>query len=624
MSEDQSYQSLKDAIEGGDLDKVKDLVENGNFDLNGPNLEENEKPLIQAVISQSPFLVEYLIEKGAKVDEAQEVLYTACKMACSYDRLNDENSSTDDLSIIRCLLENGADPSFEKLNETPLDVVCSSSEGGDEKRFEIIKVLVETGAYAERIEDPDLSPVLSTCDLGEWAIEYFKYFTEKFPSLLKSEEFKNRYLLDAAKERQFGLMEALLDVGADINAVDKHGNTPLLGFASANRVPVGHSFAKDTAFVECMRSLIEKGADPLHRSREMESTYTGRVRGGNNLFHAILEGMPTETERRIEFGYDTTGKGREFFKELLGKGVSANEKNKRVLGEGETAKEMLIEMTMVEWLDCLKEFEGGGGDVGGGSRCTFTAPAECVIAYQGTDTQEEYLNVYLKDSDEVEVTRVGTEKGSFTFTWMLPRSLQALLDALGKGTGWAHYFKNGYRGEKWDEDRPGIDFDECDWLGGNGLWPDDDEIWDENEKWVDPDLIDEYGQGGDTESIRFEPSDIHEITIRDEEGNWIRFDPMPNDYWKISQGTSKDSEKQPLDVDLVSGDEFDLIERVKEICENHSVERKIFLHRNGKLYGPYSRSSVERFLLESLASPNDWARFKGSKEWVRLEDILEG
>ena len=69
MSEDQSYQSLKDAIEGGDLDKVKDLVENGNFDLNGPNLEENEKPLIQAVISQSPFLVEYLIEKGAKVPE---------------------------------------------------------------------------------------------------------------------------------------------------------------------------------------------------------------------------------------------------------------------------------------------------------------------------------------------------------------------------------------------------------------------------------------------------------------------------------------------------------------------------------------------------------------------------
>lgn len=46
-------------------------MENGNFDLNNPNLEENEKPLIRAVISQSPVLVEYLIEKGAKVDEAE-------------------------------------------------------------------------------------------------------------------------------------------------------------------------------------------------------------------------------------------------------------------------------------------------------------------------------------------------------------------------------------------------------------------------------------------------------------------------------------------------------------------------------------------------------------------------
>ncbi len=146
MSVDQSYQSLKEAIEAGDLEKVKDLVENGNFDLNDPNLEENEKPLIRAVISQSPGLVEYLIEKGAKVDEAKEALYAACKMACSYDRLRGEETGTDDLRIIRYLLENGADPNFEKLNETPLDVVCSSSEGGYGKRLEIIKVLVETGA----------------------------------------------------------------------------------------------------------------------------------------------------------------------------------------------------------------------------------------------------------------------------------------------------------------------------------------------------------------------------------------------------------------------------------------------------------------------------------------------
>ena len=51
---------------------------------------------------------------------------------------------------------------------------------------------------------------------------------------------------------------------------------------------------------------------------------------------------------------------------------------------------------------------------------------------------------------------------------------------------------------------------------------------------------------------------------------------------------------------------------------------KIHIHRKGETYGPYSRSSVERFLLENLASPQDRAMFKGSKEWVRLEDLLRG
>ena len=95
------------------------MVENGNFDLNDPNLEENEKPLIRAVISQSPGLVEYLIEKGAKVDEAKKPSMPLVKWH-SYDRLRGEETGTDDLRIIRYLLENGADPNFE-VKRNPLD-----------------------------------------------------------------------------------------------------------------------------------------------------------------------------------------------------------------------------------------------------------------------------------------------------------------------------------------------------------------------------------------------------------------------------------------------------------------------------------------------------------------------
>jgi ankyrin repeat protein len=611
MSEDQSYQSLKEAIEAEDLEKVKDLVENGNFDLNDPNLEENEKPLIRAVISQSANLVEYLIEKGAKVDEAEEALYAACKMACSYDRLHGEDSGTDDLRIIRYLLENGADPNFEKLNETPLDVVCSSSGGGYEKRLEIIKILVETGAYDERIEDPDLSPVLLTCSLGEWAIEIFQYFTEKFPRLLKNEELKNRYLLHASEERQFGIMETLLGAGADINVVDNHGNTPLLKFASAYRVPIGHPFSKESASIDCLFSLIEKGANIKHETAR-----------GMNLLHSVLSEMPSEAERRVELGYDISGQGREFFNNMLQEGVPWNVKHRAGIGgKGKTVKEMLVENTLIDWLDCLKEFEGGGG-ADGGYQVKLEEPSECSIYYGGTEMQEQSISVSFKDGEEGDGIKIGDEETSFIFTWVLPRSLDALLDALAKGTDWIYYSEDWYR-KKWKDETPEIDFDYNEWTGGGSGFSPGITIYDSDRKEIDKERIEESGDDGDLEGISFEPSHRGNLTIRDGEGNWIRFDPLPNDYWKISQGTSEDSEKQPLHVDLVSGDEFDLIERVKEICGTPADERKIFLHRNGQTYGPYSRSSVEHFLLENLASQNDWARFKESGEWTRLKDLLE-
>ena len=199
--------------------------------------------------------------------------------------------------------------------------------------------------------------------------------------------------------------------------------------------------------------------------------------------------------------------------------------------------------------------------------------------------------------------------------------MDALLDALGKGTDWTHYFMGSYR-EKWKDETPEIDFDENEWTGGGSGFSPGNTIYDSDGEEIDKERIEEYGDDGDTDSISFEASYMGEATFRDESGNWIRFDPLPNDYWKISQGTSANGEDDPLHVDLVPGDEFDLVSRVKGICGTPAVERKIFLHRNGRTYGPYSRSSVERFLLENLASPQDWAIFKGEKEWVRLEELL--
>ena len=126
-------------------------MESEKLDLNNPEL----KALVLGVKSRSIELLEYLIEKGAKLDEAKDALYVACYEVCAdVSRTNKENWIEDQLSIIRYLIEIGAEPDFSVGN--PLEHVCYNGCGTNfaDKTLELIKLLVETGSYDEHILDP--------------------------------------------------------------------------------------------------------------------------------------------------------------------------------------------------------------------------------------------------------------------------------------------------------------------------------------------------------------------------------------------------------------------------------------------------------------------------------------
>ena len=73
---------------------------------------------------------------------------------------------------------------------------------------------------------------------------------------------------------------------------------------------------------------------------------------------------------------------------------------------------------MVEWLDCLKEFEGDDGAEP--PKKYFRRAFRMRIYYGGIHVLREYINIVLKDGKEIDGSRTAWEKGSFHFTWMLP------------------------------------------------------------------------------------------------------------------------------------------------------------------------------------------------------------
>ncbi len=490
----------------------------------------------------------------------------------------------DQLTIIRYLIEIGAEPDFAFGN--PLEHVFSFGCGRNfaDKTFELIKLLVETGSYDEHIlnlsvcvnyslQDPSKNfgsnfDVYGMGVLFELALDSFSYFSEKFPQILDDKNLRNASLIYAARNKQFGIMQVLLEAGADINTVistDYDGRSPLLEFAQSYSEPLGHSFSQENASIDCMRWLIENGADIYQKDKL-----------GLNLLHCLVDGMPIEEDAKLTHGYNGE-KVFQFFKELVEKGISFYEKADRG-HSGMSAQDLLMNKasrcrlaseslpgpSLVQWLEFVKEVDGNEGS-GPSPKVKFEKAVECRIYYGGVHVLREYINIVLKGGKEVDGSRTVWEQGSFHFKWMLPDSMESLLTTLSKAAEWVHYFEDSYR-EKWQSEYPDIEYDECDWLGGNGMSP-GDHFFDPKGDYIDRASIAKFVDNweGDTKSIYFEAEHMGNLMFRDEKGNWTRFDPMP-DGWKISQGTSSNSENDPLQVETLTKEKFDLIERVRSLC----------------------------------------------------------
>ena len=339
------------------------LIKNG-ADLNNQNAKTDgdQTPLMISVYNNYLTPVKYLVEQGASINQKQDpVGYTALHYVDdphSYSSMQNQNSSIQ-VKIARFLLDNGADPNITyegsvgnntHYPKTPLHHSCEQ----ENSNFELITFLVENGTDPKIITDPEYSPVPLTCKSENDARKCYDYFTEKFPEILKNETFTNNYLLQAASNRQYGIMLDLLSHGSDINTTGRDGETPLLNFMKSDSIPSEHPFSKKTATIDCIYSLIEQGAEIDVRDKWEEDLLKIFVQSTLRYWETYEH--QGEIIRSIEddCGYDIDGKGFEFFKYLINNGIAFNEKHG---GMNESVKDILLNRRIDKWFNYLEEIE---------------------------------------------------------------------------------------------------------------------------------------------------------------------------------------------------------------------------------------------------------------------------
>tara|TARA_Y100001970_G_scaffold110622_1_gene138171 strand:- start:390 stop:1358 length:969 start_codon:yes stop_codon:yes gene_type:complete len=320
-----------------------------------------------------------------------------------------------------------------------------------------------------------------------------------------------------------------------------------------DKIPSEHPFAKETATIDCMYSLIEQGAkiDVTHKyNGNLLKIFTVQIKG--EAFYGRKQGH--------DCGYDPEGKGFDFFKYLIDKGIPFNEKHG---GMNESAKDILVNGGIVLYVNYLEELESKG-HTKKPLTINIDDPVECEILFVGTEMQKEVGEIIFKNGEESDGYKLGSEKSSWTFKWKLPDSKVAMFDVLEKGANWAYYFDESFK-EKWNEELPGVDFDDSESHGGNGLAL-DDRIFDINGNEVDKEKIKDYVTDHDTESISFNPSYQSEIKIKGNNSNWVSFS-LSNNTWKMSTGTDKSGKEMTIESELIPETELNLVEKIKDIFE---------------------------------------------------------
>ena len=269
--------SIHGAARGGDIEAVKDFLASG-ADMNAK--DKNGRSALHWAASGGHEVVVYLlISEGADVNAKSENRLTPLHYAADYGHRE----------IIELLLAKGADVNAKDENRlTPLHYAAY----GDHK--EIVELLIAKGADVNAKKKNGKTPL----DMASGATA----------DLLRTHGGHSGSIHVSARDGDLAGVQALLDIGADVNAKDEEGWTPL-HYSARN----GHE--------EIVELLISGGADVNVKDESEETAvgenvetaaiichHTGHSHGGKTIHVPARDGDLAVVQYLLDAGADVNAK----------------------------------------------------------------------------------------------------------------------------------------------------------------------------------------------------------------------------------------------------------------------------------------------------------------------------
>lgn len=189
---------LFDAVAAEDTSALDSHIQCG-ADVNARNAN-GESPLLVAVSDNSLIIAAYLLSKGANPNAAGSRGQTPLKIA----------AAAGDLRMIQLLVKNGADVNYG--SPTPLDSAASRGH------FESVKYLIKKGAHIGYA-------LVESLKNKRYSVAH--YLLSQGADINTQYHWKGTVLHLAVESQNTTLLQWAIRNGANVNAINEQGDTPL-------------------------------------------------------------------------------------------------------------------------------------------------------------------------------------------------------------------------------------------------------------------------------------------------------------------------------------------------------------------------------------------------------------